>query len=216
MGCFSSVNLSIAPEKKDSTIKPLNETKIQNETYEEHSLKINNNNDNIIKDNNLNINNIPFEALKSYQYYLKNKNYKSCEVGKEEEKQNKKIKIIKINQKDKNETTNDIKNINAIEDMDVDINIYKKYIIKNENNKKELKDPIEEENKSIEKNENNNNINDSGKKEENKKNESRILRKSIEERITKYNINKKSPEKNKEIDDSICNLGKSYIKEKND
>ena len=155
MGCFSSVNLSIAPEKKDNNInKPLNKTEIQNETYEEHSFKIINNDN-----NNLNINNIPYEALKSYQYYLKTKNYKSCEVGKEEEKNNKKIKIIKLNQKENKEIINDIKNINAIEDMDVDINIYKKYIINKDENKKkeELNKSIEDNNnnKSIFKNENN-------------------------------------------------------------
>ena len=209
MGCFSSVNLSIAPDKKTiSTNKQtINKTELQNQTYEEHSCKIDNdNNNNNNKNNNLNINNIPLDVLKSYQYYITNKNYKSCEVGRDENKKEKKIKMLKIN--GKKETNEERKNINIIEDMDVDINIYKKYVIKDENNKKENKH--KEKEVEIEINNDINDISNSGKR----KNENKVLRKSIEERITKYNI--KKDEKNKELDDSICNLGISYIKEKGD
>ena len=218
MGCFSSQNLSVAIDKKESiNNKPLNKTEIQNETIDEHSCRV-------IKDINrvdkFNINNIPFDVIKSYKYYFINKNYKSCEV-KEEEKQNKKekkknnFKIININDNNnkRNNTNNkDLKGdknyINKIEDMDVDINLYKKYIIKDNNKKKEeIKESNEEikesniEKKNISQEGNNNTGN----------NKSIILRKSVEERIIKYNIIK-DQEKNKEFDDSLCNLGQSYIK----
>ena len=218
MGCFSSVNLSVALEKKDTNIKPLNKTELQNESFKEHSCKIEGENNNKNNNNNLNINNIPLDVLKSYQYYLTNKNYKSCEVGKEDEnKKDKKIKMLKINVKnnnlDKKETKEEEnnKNINIIEDMDVDINIYKKYIIKDDNKKKQNKENNINETKldnngdSKEIEDESNYINNSDKK--------KVLRKSIEDRITKYNI-KKDEEKNKELEDSICNLGVSYVKNK--
>ena len=116
----------------------------------------------------------------------------------------------------KDEIKDEIKNINDIEDMDIDINLYKKYIVKDENKKKEeqIKE-IKNNNNTIseEMDEISNNINNGEPKADIKKNESKMLRKSIEERITKFNVNK-NQEKNKEFDDSICNLGKSYIKEK--
>ena len=209
MGCFSSVNLSAALEKKDSNIKPLNKTELPNDSFEEHSCKIDGeNNNNNKNNNNLNINNIPLDVLKSYQYYLTNKNYKSCEVGKEDEnKKDKKLKSLKMNI-DKKETKDEEKNINIIEDMDVDINIYKKYVIKDDNKKKENninETKLDNNGDSKEIEEENNNINNSDKK--------KVLRKSIEDRITRYNI-KKNEEKNKELEDSICNLGVSYVKNK--
>ena len=88
MGCFSSVNINVVEDKKESNIKPLNKIEIENYSFEGHSCK-NNDDDNTQKDN-LNINNVPFDVLKSYKYYFTTKNYKSCEL-KEEEKQ--KIKI---------------------------------------------------------------------------------------------------------------------------
>ena len=217
MGCLSSVNLSISKDKKDFNNKPLNKTELPNDSYEEHSCKINEDNENN-KIDNVNINNIPFDILKSYQYYYNNKNYKSCEIGK-----NKKITLIQLNTKNSNnnneikdEIKDEIKNINDIEDMDIDINLYKKYIVKDENKKKEeqIKE-IKNNNNTIseEMDEISNNINNGEPKADIKKNESKMLRKSIEERITKFNVNK-NQEKNKEFDDSICNLGKSYIKEK--
>ena len=215
MGCFSSVNLSTTLEKKNTNIKPLNKTELPNDTFGEHSCKIEGENNNKNNNNNLNINNIPLDVLKSYQYYLTNKNYKSCEVGKEDEnKKDKKIKMIKNNIKnniEKKETKDLDKNINIIEDMDVDINIYKKYITKDENKKininniNETKLDNNENSESKEIEDENNYINNSDKK--------KILRKSIEDRITRYNI-KKNEDKNKELEDSICNLGVSYVKNK--
>ena len=208
MGCLASVNLSISPDKNtlNTNKPPLNKTEIQNETYEDHSCKINNDNNNNNNNNNLNINNVPLDVLKSYQYYITNKNYKSCEIGKEDNKKEKKIKMLKINRKNnKKETNNEINNINKIEDMDVDINIYKKYVIKDNNKKKENKNEEKEMEIEINNDINNSDINNSDKKKNDK-----VLRKSIEDRITKYNIEKN--EKNKELEDSICNLGISYIK----
>ena len=206
MGCFSSVNLSISPDKKENDIKPLNKTELPNDTYEDHSYKINEDNNN--NNNKLNINNIPFDVLKSYQYYMVNKNYKSCDVGKEVDKDKKdlKVKMVKIKKNDKKESKEEVKNINFIEDMDVDINLYKKFIIKKENKKKdeEIKENKLENHIDIkEKEENNNDINNSDKKKD------KILRKSIEERITKFE-GKNNQENNKELEDSICNLGQSY------
>ena len=91
--------------------------------------------------------------------------------------------------------------------MDVDINLYKQYITKVDNRKIE-ENIIKEANEEIN--------NDSQIKNENnnfdKKMENKVLRKSIEERIAKYRIKKE--EENKEVEDSICNLGQSYnIKE---
>ena len=207
MGCFSSVNLKVDSDKKEpDNNKPLtlNRTEIQNITSEEHSYNLSN--DDNKKEN---INNIPFDALKSFKYYYINKNYKSYEIKNEENKKKKmnKISIVKGNKK------KDIENkkencYNYIEDMDIDINLYKEYITKEDNRKKE-ENIIKEVN-----NENNNN--DSQTKNENNnsdnKIENKVLRKSIEERKTKYKIKKE--EDNKEVEDSICNLGQSYnIKE---
>ena len=212
MGCFSSVNLLVVEDKKKSNIKPLNKTEIENESFEEHSCNLNHDNN---KKDNFNINNIPFDVLKSYKYYFANKNYKSCEVGEEQKENKKKIEITKINKKnDKKEIkeiNNEIKNIKIIEDMDVDIKEYKKYIIKNDkqddNNGQNGDSHLPDDNNAVI------NTNNSNKINNDKKNESKILRKSIEERITKYNI-KNENEKNKDYEDSICNLGQSYIKDK--
>ncbi len=208
MGCFSSVNLLVVENKKQSNIKPLNKTEIENESFEEHSCNLNHDNN---KKDNLNINNIPFDVLKSYKYYFANKNYKSCEVGEEQKKNKKKIEITKINIKnDKKEINNEIKNIKIIEDMDVDIKEYKKYITKND--KHDDKDGQNDDSHLLNDNNGVANTNNSNKINNDKKNGSKILRKSIEERITKYNI-KNENEKNKDYEDSICNLGQSYIKD---
>ena len=110
--------------------------------------------------------------------------------------------MIKANKKNENIIENKKENCyNYIEDMDIDINLYKQYITKEDNRKKEeniIKEVNEENNNDI-KNENNNN---------DIKIENKVLRKSIEERITKYKIKKE--EESKEVEDSICNLGQSY------
>ena len=211
MGCFSSVNLKVDLDKKEPEInkKPLtlNRTEIQNITSEEHSYNLSNDNN---KKENYNINNIPFDVLKSFKYYYINKNYKSYEVKNEgnKKKKNNKISIIKANKKKENNIVNKKENCyNYIEDMDIDINVYKQYITKEDNRKKEeniIKEVNEENNKDSQiKNDNFNYDN---------KIENKILRKSIEERITKYKIKKE--EESKEVEDSICNLGQSYnIKE---
>ena len=215
MGCLSSVNLSVSKDKKDFNNNPLNKTELESESYEEHSCKINEDKNKV---DNYNINNIPFDILKSYQFYYKNNNYKSFEIGKEEDKKNKKITLLKLYNKKSNDN-NEIKNNNKnlIEDMDIDINKYKNYIIKDGNKKKdEQLNKIKENNKNdifegIDDNLNNIIINNSLQKSDIKKNESKVLRKSIEERITKYNIKKnQNQENNKDIENSICNLGKSY------
>ena len=207
MGCFSSVNLKVDLDKKEPENKPLtlNRTEIQNITSEEHSYNLSNDDN---KKENYNINNIPFDALKSFKYYYTNKNYKSYEIKNEENKKKKinKISIIKPNKKKGNKIENKKENCyNYIEDMDIDINLYKEYITK-ENDKKNEENIIKEVNEE--------NNNDSKIKNENNnsdiKVESKVLRKSIEERIIKYKIKKE--EGNKEVEDSICNLGQSYIK----
>ena len=206
MGCFSSVNLKVDSDKKEpepDNNKPLtlNKTEIQNITSEEHSYNLSNDGN---KKENYNINNIPFDALKSFKYYYINKNYKSYDIKNEEnkKKKNNKINLIKANKKNENILENKKENCyNYIEDMDIDINLYKQYITKEDNIKKEeniIKEVNEENNNDI-KNENNNN---------DIKIENKVLRKSIEERITKYKIKKE--DENKEVEDSICNLGQSY------
>jgi hypothetical protein len=204
MGCFSSVNLKVDLDKKEpDNNKPLtlNRTEIQNITSEEHSYNLSNDGN---KKENYNINNIPFDALKSFKYYYINKNYKSYDIKNEEnkKKKNNKINLIKANKKNENIIENKKENCyNYIEDMDIDINLYKQYITKEDNIKKEeniIKEVNEENNNDI-KNENNNN---------DIKIENKVLRKSIEERITKYKIKKE--DENKEVEDSICNLGQSY------
>ena len=204
MGCFSSVNLKVDLDKKEpENNKPitLNRTEIQNITSEEHSYNLSNDGN---KKENYNINNIPFDALKSFKYYYINKNYKSYDIKNEEnkKKKNNKINLIKANKKNENIIENKKENCyNYIEDMDIDINLYKQYITKEDNIKKEeniIKEVNEENNNDI-KNENNNN---------DIKIENKVLRKSIEERITKYKIKKE--DENKEVEDSICNLGQSY------
>ncbi len=211
MGCFSSVNLKVDSDKKESdNNKPLtlNRTEIQNITSEEHSYNLSNDNN---KKENYNINNIPFDALKSFKYYYINKNYKSYDIKNEEnkKKKNNKINVTKVKKKKENIIENKKENCyNYIEDMDVDINLYKQYITKVVDNRKIEENIIKEANEEIN--------NDSQIKNENnnydKKMENKVLRKSIEERITKYRIKKE--EENKEVEDSICNLGQSYnIKE---
>ena len=206
MGCFSSVNLKVDLDKKEpDNNKPLtlNRTEIQNITSEEHSYNLSNDNN---KKENYNINNIPFDVLKSFKYYYINKNYKSYEIKNEEnkKKKNNKISVINANKKKENNIENKKENYyNFIEDMDIDINLYKQYITKEDNRKKEeniIKEGNEENKKDSQiKNENFNYDN---------KIENKVLRKSIEERITKYKIKKE--EENKEVEDSICNLGQSY------
>ena len=210
MGCFSSVNLKVDLDKKEpENNKPItqNRTEIQNITSEEHSYNLSNE---INKKENYNINNIPFDVLKSFKYYYIKKNYRSYEVKNEDnkKKKNNKISIIKVNKKKENNIENKKENCyNYIEDMDIDINVYKQYITKEDNRKKEeniIKEGNEENKKDSQiKNENFNYDN---------KIENKVLRKSIEERITKYKIKKE--EESKEVEDSICNLGQSYnIKE---
>lgn len=210
MGCFSSVNLKVDLDNKEpDNNKPLtlNKTEIHNLTSEEHSYSLSNDNN---KKENYNINNIPFDALKSFKYYYINKNYKSYDIKNKENKEKKinKIGVIKVNKKKENKIENKKENFyNYIEDMDIDINLYKEFITKENNRKKEennIKEVKEENNNDSQIKNLNNNYNN--------KNENKVLRKSIEERITKYKIKKE--EENKEVEDSICNLGQSYnIKE---
>ncbi len=191
MGCSPSIDLSVACDKnkiKEIKKEIINEEQIINEIY--------NYNQSSEPENNMNnIDNIIVEDAKN-----KAKNFKSYEKENINNNFKKKVKVIKINKKDNlDEKYN---NIHYIEDKDIDIDTYRKYIIKKE--KKILNQ------KNIIKSGNNEN-----QKEETKKNESKILKKSVEEKINKYKYIDNN--NTKEIEDSICNLGQSYIiKEKND
>ena len=216
MGCFSSVNINVVGDKKESNIKPLNKTEIENFSYEARSCG-NDGDDTLKKDNfNLNINNVPFDAIKSYKYYFTNKNYKSLDLGEEEKQNKRKLQIIKINKKkDKKEINDNINKYKIIEDMDVNIKEYQKYIKKN--NKEDIPKESSRENKETFENtintKINNNNNNRNRKNNDVKLECKALRKSIEERITKFSI-KNENDKNMEYNESLCNLGQSYIKEK--
>ena len=194
MGCCF-INATISNEFNKPKINQIITQKVKiekeiNEEFDKNSIRTINDN---IKENNFD--------NKSFNFYFNYKNYISCEAGKEAKGKNKfkKINIIKLNNTKKKKKTfeekkNNLDNLNMIEDRDIDIRIYKKYITKTKTN------------------ENSNDKNETSNKYFEETNEDQILQKSIQERITLYKT--KNEEKKYNNEDTICNLGQSYDKDK--
>ena len=192
MGCFCSIDTSVKDKIPDTKI----ENEIVHENKIENTIKVE-----VQKPQNQIKKKISFEKLNS-SICSKNKNmsydfYVACPLNLKMEKL---MSIAQKNEKkfEKNEAEKYKMNLeyinNALEDKDININEYKFFIINAFNNKKEkTKKNIENLTRSI---------GDTN------------LTKSFEERINNFESNKINGRNNSEFESSgtLCNLGKSYVK----